>query len=126
MEQGSIAERGTYTELLAADGAFARLVRDFGSSKGNSLDQDDDTLNEKSDADSDRSNKANGKGTGAAAKPTTGKAMMQIEERMSGGISKSTYREFLRASNGAITAPLLVISLFLMSAMTVLTFPICR
>ncbi|SCZ87513.1 BZ3500_MvSof-1268-A1-R1_Chr2-2g04979 [Microbotryum saponariae] len=121
MEQGSIAEKGTYTELLAADGAFARLVRDFGSTEGNSLDQDDATLDEKSDADSDRSNNANGKGAGAAAKPTTGKAMMQIEERMSGGISKSTYREFLRASNGAITAPLLVISLFLMSAMTVLT-----
>lgn len=33
MENGAIVERGTYDELIAAEGTFARLVRDFGGKR---------------------------------------------------------------------------------------------
>ncbi|SCV70351.1 BQ2448_1745 [Microbotryum intermedium] len=120
MDQGTIAERGTYTELLAAGGAFARLVRDFGSHEADAADQDA-TAEGKRRRGNGKSNNADAKVEGTTVKRSAGKAMMQIEERMSGSISRSTYREFLRASNGGVTVPLLILSLFLMGATTVLT-----
>ena len=41
MENGQIAEHGTFDELMGLRGPFSRLVQDFGSDSGRTADQID-------------------------------------------------------------------------------------
>lgn len=111
LENGHIAERGNYAELMAADSTFARLSREFGTGdlELEVAAKDDEEKTE----DQDR---AKGTGAGVAGPRQAGKALMQVEERAVGAVSRSTYFSFLRAANGVVTVPLLVSSLILMAA----------
>lgn len=107
---GRIAERGTYTELLANKGEFAKLVKEFGS-------QDDaEEEKEKSAIDSSVEEKGPAKMTAAA-----GPGMMQAEERNTGAISIEVYRVYLRAAKGYIIIPFLLLALVLMQATSVMS-----
>jgi ABC-type multidrug transport system ATPase subunit len=105
---GRIAERGTYAELIATDGAFSKFIAEFGSK------EDPMKKEEKADEDVDTEEKKPQKGT-------AGKAMMQEEERNTGAIKWEVYREYFTAAHGAVLLPLLLISLVLMQGSIVMS-----
>lgn len=95
---------------MAANSAFARLSREFGSG-----DEQEHASNEE-EADEKKDDKAKATGEGAAGNRGPGKALMQVEERVVGAVAGSTYKAFLAAARGRTTVPLLAGSLILMSA----------
>ncbi|KAG2341335.1 ABC transporter [Suillus weaverae] len=105
---GRIAERGTYTELMANDGAFSKFVSEFGS-------KEDSTKKEEKAVE------------GAEIEDTkiqrgsAGKAMMQEEERNTGAIKWEVYREYLTAAHGPVLLPLLLLSVILMQCSNVMS-----
>ncbi|KAG0695501.1 ABC transporter [Suillus ampliporus] len=105
---GRIAERGTYSELIANDGAFSKFVAEFGSK------EDPTKKQEKVVEDADIDEKKNEKGK-------AGKAMMQEEERNTGAIKLEVYREYLTAAHGNVLVPLLLLSLVLMQGSSVMS-----
>jgi len=105
---GRIAERGTYTELMANDGAFSKFVAEFGSK------EDPTKKDEKVVEDAEPEEKRTQKGT-------AGKAMMQEEERNTGAIKWEVYREYLSAAHGAVFIPLLVLSVILTEGSSVMS-----
>ncbi|EGO18443.1 hypothetical protein SERLADRAFT_353365 [Serpula lacrymans var. lacrymans S7.9] len=106
---GRIAERGTYSELMANDGAFSKFVCEFGSS-----DKSDDS-------GSNNQEKVEGRKAKGLENAVPGKAIMKEEERNTGAIGSAIYGEFFRAGNGLIIAPLLLISVILMEGCSVMS-----
>lgn len=105
---GRIAERGTYAELMANDGTFSKFVSEFGST-------DDSSKKEEKEAKgAEIEDKKIQKGS-------TGKAMMQEEERNTGAIKWEVYREFLSAAHGPVLLPLLLLSVILMQCSSVMS-----
>ncbi|KAG1882251.1 ABC transporter [Suillus subluteus] len=98
---GHIAERGTYAELMANDGAFSKIVLEFGSK------EDSTKKEEKAAEGAEIEDKKIQKGT-------AGKAMMQEEERNTGAIKWEVYREYLTAARGPVLLPLLLLSVIFM------------
>lgn len=118
MENGKIAEFGTYSELMEADSTFARLARDFGGETRQSEENENDGAAIKPSS-SDQAEAAGAAGAGGERVVKEGKGLMQVEERVVGTLS--TYRSFLSAANGIVTVPLLLATLALMSASFVLS-----
>ena len=98
---GRIAERGTYPELMANDGAFSKFVEEFGS-KDDPMKKEEKAV-ENVDTEEKKPEKS-----------AAGKAMMQEEERNTGAIKWQVYREYLSAAHGGILLPLLLLSLVLL------------
>jgi ABC-type multidrug transport system ATPase subunit len=75
MDNGRIAESGTYQDLVAANGEFARFARDFGS---------------KEDAQADEKEDKEGEAVGEKKeeKASGGGQLMTIEERNTGSVSR--------------------------------------
>lgn len=118
MENGRIAEQGTYSELMAANSTFARLARDFGN--GDAEVGDDDGATDDKSA-SKKTDMADAAGSGDERGAKGGKALMQVEERIVGGVAFSTYVSFLSAANGKITGPILLLTLILMAASLIMS-----
>jgi hypothetical protein len=106
---GRLAERGTYEELMASDGAFSKFVTEFGSKEGKHDKEDGD------DNDPDGEKRETKRGG------VTGPGMMQTEERNTGAISWAVYKEYLKAGKGPIVVPLLLISLVLIQGSQVMS-----
>ncbi|KAG1773522.1 ABC transporter [Suillus occidentalis] len=105
---GRIAERGTYTELMANDGAFSKFVSEFGS-------KEDSTKKEvRAAEDEEIEDKKIQKGS-------AGKAMMQEEERNTGAIKWEVYQEYLKAAHSPVLLPLLTLSVILMQCSSVMS-----
>jgi len=104
---GRIAERGTYPELMANDGAFSKFVEEFGSK--------DDSMKKEENAVESVDTETKPK------KSTAGKAMMQEEERNTGAIKWQVYREYLTAAHGSVLLPLFLLSVVLMQGSSVLS-----
>lgn len=138
MENGAIVERGTYAELIADDGTFARLARDFG---GNRDSADSETVMREKDVDVAKVVEEEEE-AGVAPKKQAG--MMQVEERATGAVSKgggsfhpvetllsltplspflsrSVYRSYLKAANGFFLVPLVALAAICMQAGTLLS-----
>ncbi|KAK4049155.1 hypothetical protein OIV83_004300 [Microbotryomycetes sp. JL201] len=119
MENGMIAEQGTYDQLMADDGHFARLAREFGTGDTKTEPAKDGDDNE--DVEENQMDRAEGTGQGKDRKVGSTKALMQKEERVVGGVQKSTYLGYLKAANGVVTAPLLAMTMTLMCAALILS-----
>jgi len=105
---GRIAERGTYAELMANDGAFSKFVEEFGS-KEDSMKKEEKAI-ESADIEEKKPQRG-----------TAGKTMMQEEERNTGAIKWDVYREYLTAAHGTVLIPLLLVSLLLMQGSSVMS-----
>lgn len=90
MQDGRIAERGTYDELIAKNGAFAKFVEQFGGK--------DEEMNEKEAADEEE---AIEEASGAEKQKrrrneAKGTALMQVEERAIGAVRGSIYHQYFQ------------------------------
>jgi hypothetical protein len=115
MENGRIAERGTYSELKRGDGPFSRLIAEFGAEDEHEAeDEKEETAieNAKPASTPDRS-----KLTGAGV----GQALIQAEERNAGSLKASTVVAYVKAGRGPIMLPLLFLALVVGQAFTVMT-----
>jgi len=74
MDNGRIAESGTYQDLVAANGEFARFAREFGSKENSQANEKEGREQEGADEKTD--NKASG-----------GAQLMTVEERNTGSVS---------------------------------------
>ncbi|KAJ8520164.1 hypothetical protein ONZ45_g2986 [Pleurotus djamor] len=111
---GRIAERGTYAELLANEGEFAKFVREFGSKE----EEEKEKAEEEEEAIEDVGKDAEPK---KARKPAAaGAALMQTEERNTGAISGQVYRDYAQAAKGYIVLPFLILSLVFLQGATVM------
>ncbi|KAI6165735.1 ABC transporter [Pisolithus thermaeus] len=107
MINGQIAESGTYHELMANEGAFARFVREFGSKEGPSAKSED--------AKDEHSEKLEKKDA------VKSKGMMKEEERNTGAVRWQIYQQYLSAGHGLIFVPSLLISLVIMQGANVMS-----
>ena len=113
---GRIAERGTYEELSKNNGEFSRFIEQFGSqTEVDEKDDKDTNIDRTVDSDLDSEKKRGWK------KTTSGPALMQAEERNTGAIAWSMYREYFSAGRSNVVLPLLLFSLVLIQATTVMS-----
>ncbi|KAH9481477.1 Multidrug resistance protein fer6 [Psilocybe cubensis] len=112
LRDGRVAEKGTYEELIQANGEFARLDKEFG---GNETEQTSDQETQKVEANKEdimqqlTSSNRRGAGTGKLE----GKLIVK-EQRSTGSISKAVYKAWFVAGRGWFTAPILVLSVLMM------------
>ncbi|KAF9237599.1 ABC protein [Melanogaster broomeanus] len=115
MNNGGISESGTYVELIANDGVFAKLDREYGGRNndedkaGEEVEQD---VAEKQGVTVEdaklKSAKAREKATGRGK--TEGHLIVK-EQRTTGSVSLGVYWAYLVAARGAVTVPLALIFL---------------
>ena len=106
---GQITERGTYTELIAKEGEFAKFVKEFGSAEAATSSTGKATDGEERAVKDVNKNSASGAG------------IMQTEERNVGAVDSSAYRAYFRAANGVLTTPFLLLFLVLFQCSVVMS-----
>ena len=111
---GRVAERGTYPELLAREGAFARFAREFGAR------DEQEEHDEKEEAAIEQAAEEGEKEAPRKA-AATNSPLMQAEERNTGAVSGEVYKAYLSAGNGNILIPLLILSLAFLQGAQVLS-----
>ncbi|KZW01098.1 cadmium ion transporter [Exidia glandulosa HHB12029] len=97
-EAGHVAEQGTYDELIARGGAFAKLVEEFGTTQGE--DVKEKTKVAKTDEKTD-----------VAAGES--EALMQEEDRVVGQVQWRTYTRYFQAAGGVAWMPWLLFCLIM-------------
>ncbi|SCV70702.1 BQ2448_3464 [Microbotryum intermedium] len=115
IDQGRIQQEGTYDDLIAdKDGPFSKMIAEFG---GDAIEKRE----EQEEAEEDAIEATEGELDNAPKKmKKKGKGLMQEEERAIGAVDGGVYMAFLRAAKGAITVPLLILSLALAQGAQVL------
>ncbi|KAF9234111.1 ABC protein [Melanogaster broomeanus] len=124
MNNGGTTESGTYTELIANDGVFAKLDREYG---GHNKDEDkageevEQAVAEKQGVTVEdaklKSAKAREKAAGRGK--TEGRLIVQ-ERRTTGSVSLGVYWAYLVAARGAVTVPLALLFLAGMQGSTIM------
>ena len=112
---GKIKERGTYAELIANEGDFYRFVEEFGTkdSEQNEEEGEASAGDQVEEVEEVKENKVR--------KAVVGKSMMQEEERTTGAVNRDVYREYLKAGNGQVIIPLLIVSIALLQGCQVMS-----
>lgn len=92
MENGRIAERGTYAELMSNNGPFAKFVSQFGG-------KDEDLNGEQAAAEEgaiEEETPEHDKKDVKKPDEKKGAALMQVEERAVGAVSGHIYHQYLQ------------------------------
>ncbi|OBZ72274.1 Oligomycin resistance ATP-dependent permease YOR1 [Grifola frondosa] len=120
MENGRIEEQGTYDELMRNGRAFSRLMKEFG---GRTKEEEEAAAEENAiDAPSNKSSpivdeakikSQTIKRSGAGSGKLEGRLIV-AEKRTTGSVSWGVYGDYLRASRGYFTVPLLILCMIMM------------
>ncbi|RPD61094.1 P-loop containing nucleoside triphosphate hydrolase protein [Lentinus tigrinus ALCF2SS1-7] len=122
MVEGRISEHGTYADLIAANGDFAKFVSEFGSKESElekeeeAVEDDGDEMEAKGKTEEELAKEAEKR-----KKRSPGAAMMQTEERNTGAVSNEVYKAYLKAGKGYVMVPMLAISIALIQVAQVLS-----
>ncbi|KAF9488932.1 multidrug resistance-associated ABC transporter [Pleurotus eryngii] len=111
IENGQIAEQGTYADLVESNLAFARVLEEFGS-QGNEL----EVLGQASWILTQASAE---KSQGGLLDPPS--QLMQDEERVTGAVTWETYSKYFHHGGGILWVPLIVILLIVDQCLYVAT-----
>ncbi|KAG6916302.1 hypothetical protein DXG01_007459 [Tephrocybe rancida] len=104
MDNGVIAEQGTYDALMSDSVLFSRLMDEYGNLDQDS-DDDNDTTKETKAGAQDAADDQDGK------KPDA--TLMQAEERNTGSVEWKVYGNYLRYAGGIVWAPIIILLLAL-------------
>lgn len=109
LSEGKITEQGTYADLMAANGFFAKFISEFSNNPGSESDT--------SESYSDR------KVPITKAKATAGEnaAMMKNEERATGSVSWKVYKAYFDAAKINAVFPLLLLAILLFQGASVMS-----
>lgn len=116
MHNGNIAERGTYTELKAADGPFARLIREFAND-----DEEEEKKEEEEEAIEEVEEWKPVAVPRAKMTANVTYALISREGMHTGGMSRKTYFGYLKAGRGWLMLPLIVSAVVVAQAFTIMT-----
>ncbi|KAG9227354.1 hypothetical protein CCMSSC00406_0004107 [Pleurotus cornucopiae] len=111
VENGQIAEQGTYADLVESNIAFARVLEEFGS-QGNELGVPGQASWKLTQA-------SEGKSQGGPLDSPS--QLMQDEERVTGAVTWETYSKYFRYGGGILWVPLIVILLIVDQCLFVAT-----
>nr|KAJ3421673.1 hypothetical protein HK105_002724 [Polyrhizophydium stewartii] len=116
MRDGEIAEQGTFSELMAANGEFATLMRNYGG-VGDSESDDASELDDKNGAVAHRhahARAANATGDAEASGKQEVRELMQTEDRATGTVNGQVWLSyFVAAGGGSFALGLTLILLFM-------------
>ncbi|KAJ3773608.1 ABC protein [Lentinula raphanica] len=110
MDNGRIAEQGSYKDLIDHDGEFARLDREFG---GDSTPETRTQLVDAATIEAMKSKSDRRDRKGAGIGKLEGKLMVK-EKRTTGSLSWAVYKTYLRAGLAWFSIPLIALSILLM------------
>ena len=122
MENGRIAEEGSFDALLNSNSAFSRFAHEYGvvnavaqTDEKAQQDEVDEVMDEETETEKSKTEEINPE---MAAGKTYGSSrpLVQKEEQATGSIKLSTWYTFAKAANGLFTVPAVLLSLTLMSA----------
>ncbi|TXT15664.1 hypothetical protein VHUM_00167 [Vanrija humicola] len=119
LEDGRVAETGTYAELKARGGAFTRLVKEFGAEDEEEAEAGDEEI---AIATSDPNVPAPAE-VARSKMVTRGirHQLMQEEERGTGAISGRTWIDYFKAGRGIYMVPFLLLAVAIAQGFTVIT-----
>ncbi|KAF0367633.1 ABC transporter [Gigaspora margarita] len=103
MEEGEIAEQGTYEELMKDGKAFSKLIAEYGETESES---DDDEM--KKDEEIILDEKENKKDV------VLSKGLMSTEEQYRGAVNNEIYLAYIRNAGGMILIPIIVFLLVML------------
>ncbi|KAF8071690.1 ABC protein [Lyophyllum atratum] len=112
LDDGRISEHGTYDKLVAMNGEFARLDKEFGGYDSESLSTKKSEPSAMSTMDEVRMKSAKSQNNKAANK-LAGKLIVN-ERRTTGSVSWKVYWTYLVAGRGYVTGPFLLLAILLM------------
>lgn len=118
LEDGRIAEQGTYTELMAQNGAFSLLIKDFANEK--TEEQEGEQEGKEMDGKVDCRPQAIRRSFMTANTKEAHK-LIKDEQMNTGRIKAAVYKGYMAAGKGAIMVPLLILSVILAQAFALLT-----
>jgi len=117
MANGRIVEHGTFDEMMANRGDFARTFDEFVTK-----DQKEEARGEKAvdleDVDVDENTKKR-----RSAK--RGAQLMQAEERNVGAVNLQVYKQYFQSGDGLVLLPSMLVTLVLMQATIILSYYWC-
>ncbi|EPQ29164.1 uncharacterized protein PFL1_03451 [Pseudozyma flocculosa PF-1] len=122
LEDGRIAEMGSYQQLSTAHGPFHRLIEEFGGEQEKDdeekkADEGEAVEGTAEDIQDAKVKKRSGLSKGKNDKSGT---LMEAEERNTGSISGHVYYSYLKFGNGVVMVPICVLSLVAMQATNIL------
>ncbi|KAJ7040911.1 ABC protein [Mycena alexandri] len=113
VHNGHITEAGTYPELIARGGEFARLDREFGGQAAGEAEGEGDE-DEAPQIQVVSVEDAKAKSAGAAGTGKIEGKLIVKEARTTGGVAWSVYGYYLKAGGGWLTVPMVVLAAVLM------------
>ncbi|CUA72234.1 hypothetical protein RSOLAG22IIIB_00899 [Rhizoctonia solani] len=109
LNEGEITEQGTYADLMAANGFFARFISEFGNNSASENDapklQDDKKV----------------AATKTKTTPGGNTAIMQSEERATGSVNWKVYKAYFAAAKIGAIFPLLLLAISLFQGASVMS-----